>query len=89
MANARVGNVIRLDTTGTIPGPAGQIKSILYIGATGATAVLRANGVSGTPVWERSGDVEVEDGVYIRYPNSTENMHITIANGAVVYLYTC
>lgn len=88
MANTRAGNVIRLDTTGTVPGPSGRIKSILYVGDTGASAILRADGGSSQIVWQRSGDLEALDEVCIVLPGSTNNLHITVANGAVVYLYT-
>ena len=88
MANTRAGNVIRLDTTGTVPGPAGRIKGILYIGASSATAVLRFDGASSTIIWERAGDVDVLDDVCIQIVESTENLYIEIASGAVVYLYT-
>ena len=88
MANTRAGNVIRLDTTGTVPGPAGRIKGILYIGAVSATAVLRFDGASSTIVWQRSGNVEALDDVKIQVPASTENLRIEIGSGAVVYLYT-
>ena len=87
MANSRSQNVIRLDTTGTVPGPAGRIKSVLYIGDTNGTAALRP-AVGAQILWERSGDVEVLDDIYLQAPAATETMHITITNGAVVYLYT-
>lgn len=85
MANSRAQNVIFADTTGVLPGPAGIICGIKYIGDTGGSAVLRFDSGSGGRAWEANGDVESFDETYIRNPG--QNMHITVAGGAVVYIY--
>jgi hypothetical protein len=87
MANSRRHNVVRLDTTGVVPGPAGTITAIRYIGDTGGSAQLRGGASDSQILWEASGDVETHDDLWIRAATTNDNMHITVAGGAVVYLY--
>lgn len=84
MANTRAANVIRVDTTAAIQS-AGNIRAILYIGNTSGTAVIRKDDASGAQMWQRSGTGEVSDEVYIR---SAGPIHVTVTNGAVIYIYS-
>jgi len=83
MANAREGNVIRVDTSADFA----DVRSfcgIKYVGAASGTAAVKAENSSGDQIWEHSGNVIVFDQVKIR---SDKGVRVEVANSAVVYLY--
>lgn len=83
MANTRAGNVIKVDTSGAIAGPV-FIQSLKYIGNTSGTASIKEESSSGNDLWEEEGDANIHDEVCI---SAGKGVYVTVANGAVVYLY--
>lgn len=85
MANARKANVQVVDTSAAFP-EIRCIKSILYIGATSATASIQSNASSGgLTIWQRGGDVQTFDSE-IEITDG-DGVYVTVASGAKVYLY--
>jgi hypothetical protein len=85
MANARRGNVQRVDTSAAFPQIL-NIKSIKYIGASNGTASVKADGVTGGEViWEEAGTANTYNGdLCIR---AAGGIYVTVTNSAVVYIY--
>ncbi len=84
MANARRGNVIRVDTSADFL-DVRDIVAIKYIGNTSGTGKVHAGSSSGTILWEESGTANVHNQVCI-YDNG--GIHVAVTNSAVVYIYT-
>lgn len=85
MANTFSANVIKCDTSAAFT-YAKNICGIKYIGETNGTATVKGGGTSsGDLLWEEEGTANVFDSnLEIRDSNG---VYVTIANGAVVYLY--
>lgn len=83
MANGRAGSVIYVDTTGYSLPLQTFIAGVKYIGASGGSAVIY-NKQSGQKIWEASGSTNEFNQVNFM---SSDGLYVTLASGAVVYIY--
>lgn len=85
MANsAQVANCIRVEAS-TQFSDVRRIRSIKFIGTTGASATIKETSSSGEVVWTESGTANVYNPEVCLHNNN--GFYVTITSGAVVYLY--
>jgi len=85
MANTRDNNVIALDSTGAISGDVWRIKSFHYVGASSGSVILRSPDGSGKVVYEASG--ASDNSLDVGNLHVIGDLHVTVANGAKLYIY--
>jgi len=83
MANSQAGNVIYVDTTAAFD--VRSVYAVKYFGSNNGTAVISST-ASGLPLWEEGGS-DFSKPIEEICIHDAGGLTVTVANGAVVYLY--
>lgn len=84
MANTYAANVIFVDTTAATYEGAKYVCAVKYVGNTSGTAAIKKRDASGQTLWAADGTADFTEDVDIV---STQGIHVTVTNGATVYIY--